>query len=169
MPRIPFSELPDEARLWVFPLSRPLNAQEEGDLLDRVDAFLDDWAAHGRPLTAARDWLEGRFLLVGVDESTAPPSGCSIDSLVRILREMGASQGVDFLNHGPVWYRDEEGVHRVPRQEFKTLVTEGSVDRDTHVFDNTITRVSQLREGGWEKPASRSWHGKAFFGSGSRS
>lgn len=164
MPRIAFSELPDQARLWIFPLSRPLTPQEEEGILQTVDTFLDEWAAHGRPLRSARGWREGRFLLVGVDESTAPPSGCSVDTLVRVLKEVGASLELDFLDYGPVWYRNAEGVHRVERPEFKALAAEGLVDPDTHVFDNSITRVSQLRAGEWEKPASRSWHGKAFFG-----
>lgn len=164
MPQIPFSQLPDDARLWIFPLSRSLTPEEEDAVLRRVDAFLDEWAAHGRPLRAGRDWREGRFLLVAVDESTAPPSGCSVDSLVRILKEEGESLDASFLEHGPVWYRDGEKIRRVQRGAFKALAEEGAVGPETGVFDHTLTRLSQLRAGEWEKPASRSWHGKAFFG-----
>ena len=76
MPRIPFSELPPDARLWAFPANRPLFPEEEARILEEVDTFLEGWATHGTPLTAARDWRYGWFLLVAVDESTAPPSGC---------------------------------------------------------------------------------------------
>ena len=68
MPKIAFDRLPPDARVWVFPAQRPLSPEDEGRLLETVDGFLEDWAAHGKPLTAGRDWLHGRFLVVGVDE-----------------------------------------------------------------------------------------------------
>lgn len=163
MPRIPFSRLPDDARLWVFPAHRPLTPQEEEGLLARVDAFLQGWAAHGTPLLAGRDWRERRFLLIAVDESSAPPSGCSIDSLVRILKEEGEALGMSFLDHTPVWYRSGEEIQQTDREAFRERVETGLVTAETPVFDHTVTRLSQLRNGDWEKPASRSWHGKAFF------
>jgi len=165
MPRVPFRDLPDDARLWIFPVSRALSPDEEEGVLARVDDFLDEWDAHDRPLRAGRDWREGHFLLVAVDESTAPPSGCSIDSLVRILKDEGAALGASFLDHGPVWYRKEGEVCRAERSRFRALAAEGSVGAETRVFDNTVTRLGSVREGEWEKPAARSWHGKAFFGS----
>jgi hypothetical protein len=163
MPSVPFEQLPSDARLWVFPAHRPLSSEEEGTLLSRVDAFLEDWAAHGVPLTAGRDWRDGRFLLIAVDESAAPPSGCSIDSLARVLKELGGEWGTSFLDHSPVWFRGDGEVRRASRSEFKALAGDGQVDLDTPVFDNTITRVSQLLDGEWEKPAGSSWHRRAFF------
>ena len=44
---------------------------------DGVDAFLDQWNAHGSALTCAREWRDDRFLAIGVDQSTAGASGCS--------------------------------------------------------------------------------------------
>ncbi len=163
MPRKPFHELPDPSRLWVFPVSRPLNSQEEDALLGRVDGFLDEWTAHGSPLSAGRDWREGRFLLVAVDESTAPPSGCSIDALVKELKAVGGELGADLLDHAPVWYRENGEVRRVSRPEFKILVEARKVNLDTPVFDHAITRLQELRSGEWEKPAGASWHRRAFF------
>jgi len=166
MPRIPFLNLPPEARLWIFPTSRPLSSGEEAELLSRVDAFLDEWTAHGTPLTSGRDWREARFLIIAVDESTAPPSGCSIDSLARVLKTLGAQWKMSFLDHSPVWFREEGGVRRVSRSEFAALVEAGEVDLDTPVLDNAIVRLADLHGGGWEKPAGASWHRRAFFTSG---
>jgi len=164
MPSLPFEQLPPSARLWIFPAECPLSVEEERKLLSRVDAFLERWEAHGAPLTAGRDWRERRFLLVAVDESSAPPSGCSIDSMTRVLKEVGEEWGISFLDHSPVWFRVDGEVRRATRGEFKALVGEGRVDLDTPVFDNSITRLFQLRRGEWERPAGRSWHRRAFFG-----
>jgi hypothetical protein len=163
VPRVEIASLPDEARAWVFAAERALGPDEAEKLLASVDAFLDGWQAHGSPLTCARDWRYDRFLIVAVDERTAPPSGCSIDALVRSLKSMEAELGLSLLDHTPVWFRDAGGLHRVDRGAFKTLARAGSVGPDTIVFDNTLTRLGQLRLGEWERPARESWHGRAFF------
>ena len=74
MPAVPFSALPDDARLWVFATAAPLAPDAEPALLDAVDAFVEGWAAHGAPLRAAREWRDGRFLAVAVDQRTAGAS-----------------------------------------------------------------------------------------------
>ena len=78
MPVAPLGSLPDSARLWVFAAERPLAPGEADALLGTVDDFLGVWAAHGRPLTSARELRESRFLLIAVDETAAGASGCSI-------------------------------------------------------------------------------------------
>ena len=164
MPRIPFDRLPDDARLWVFGAGRALTDAERADLLVAVDRFLESWAAHGAPLTCARDFREDRFLLVGVDEESVPPSGCSIDAMVNVLAERERQLGVPLVGHGAVFYRAADGgVARAERTAFRRLAEQGEVGPDTVVFDTTITRVGKLRDGSWERPARQSWHGPAFF------
>ena len=163
MPRIPFESLPSASRLWIFPAERELTPQEEDALLSRADAFLDQWAAHGVPLTCGRDWRHGRFLLVAVDEASEPPSGCSIDAMTGVLKELGGELGVSLVDHGPVLYLQDDEVKRASRAEFKGRVEAGEVDLETTVFDNTLTRLAELEAGGWNKPAGASWHRRAFF------
>ena len=164
MPQTPFDRLPDHARLWVFAASRPLTETEQGQLLNQVDAFQRDWAAHGAPLTSGRDLRHGRFLLVAVDERAAGVSGCSIDALTRGLRALEQELGVELLNNGPVLYRDSGGIRRVSRPEFHRLAESGQVTPETTVFDNTVATVGGVRSGRWEGPAARAWHGRVFFG-----
>jgi hypothetical protein len=153
--------LPDAARLWVFGIDRPLASAEEERFLREVDAFLASWKAHGSSLAVARDWRYGRFLLVGVDERIAPPSGCSIDALIGILRGLEGELGVEILGGGAIWYRDEahDGFPtRVSREVFEKLAESGEISGDTMVFDLSLTRVGEAREGRWERPAREGWH-----------
>jgi len=163
MPRIKFTDMPDEARMWVFGIGREVSAEEESRILSRIDGFLDDWAAHGAPLRCARDFRHGRFLLVSVDESSVPVSGCSVDALTHLMRETEDHLGTPIVDNMPVWFLDETGVQRVGRGVFKSLAAEGKVLPTTTVFDNTIGTVGQVRRGEWERPASESWHGRAYF------
>jgi hypothetical protein len=163
MPHISFDELPPDARLWIFGAERPLSETERGRVLDEVDAFIGQWAAHDVPLTTARDLRYDQFIFVAVDERAAGASGCSVDALVRRMKALQAELGVELVNQAPVLYRDESGVARVSRERFADLVEAGSVGRETVVFDNTLTTVGAVRDGRWELPAADSWHGRAFF------
>ncbi len=158
-----FERLPDQARLWVFASEHPLSARERAALLARVDGFLSRWKAHGAPLAAGRAWLYDQFLAVAVDESVTPPSGCSIDALVHMLKELEAEIGSRLVDNTPVYYRSPQGVERVSRGGFRKLADAGEVTLDTPVFNNTITRLEEFRRGKWEGPARHSWQGRAFF------
>lgn len=163
MPLIPFEQIPDSGRVWIFGSDRRLTDDEEARFLAAVDAFLDGWAAHGTPLTVGRDWRYGRFILLGLDESSVPPSGCSIDAMVNTLKRLEEELGATFVDNTPVWFRHDDTIGRVSRNRFKELVQSGSVGLESVVFDNTVTRVGQVRAGEWERPASESWHRRAFF------
>src|SRR5690606_26135965 len=140
-------------RVWIFGAERVLGERESELLLARVDAFLDAWKAHGTPLTAARAWRDGSFLVVAVDERTAPPSGCSIDAMVRLLGEVEAVLGVALVDSHAVWYRDEAGeVKKVDRSAFRALAESGVVSPATPVFDRTLTRLEAWRRGDFERP-----------------
>ncbi len=158
-----FERMPDEARLWVFASEHALADGERAALLDRVDGFLTRWKAHGAPLAAGRAWLYDRFLAVAVDEQVTPPSGCSIDALVHMLKALEAEIGARLVDNTPVYYRSPKGVERVTRGRFRKLADAGEVTPDTVVFNNTITRLEEFRGGKWEGPARHSWQGRAFF------
>ena len=163
MPLVPFDQLPDTARLWIFAAERALDPAEESSLLVRADRFLAQWAAHGTPLFCARELREHRFLLIGVDEARAGVSGCSIDALVRDLKALEREIGVPLVDSSPIWYRDHGTVRGASREHFAGLVAAGGASRQTPVFDNTLTTVGALRAGRWEVPAGEAWHGRAFF------
>jgi hypothetical protein len=163
MPRESLEALPDDSRAWVFGVERPLSEDEEARFLRAIDEFLNDWKAHGVPLRTARDWRRGRFLIVAVDQRSEPPSGCSIDALVRVLKHVGDSLGVATVDNTPVWHLDRAGeVQRSSRSRFRQLVEEGNVTGDTIVFDNSVTQLGHIRSGRWETTAARSWHARAF-------
>lgn len=155
------NELPSSARLWVFGVSRPLSESEEAMLLARLEGFMAGWKAHGRALSAAYEWREERFILVAVDDAVAPPTGCSIDALVRSLTHLESELEVEIVGSAPVWYRGPEGQPvRVSRPTFRSLAARGEVGPDTAVFDLSITRLEELRTGRFEGPARDRWHAR---------
>lgn len=163
MPRINFEQLPAEARVWIFSAERALTSDEQARLLSEVDRFLAQWGAHDRPLISGRDIRYDRFLFVAVDQRHVGPSGCSVDALVRQMKALQEEIGVELVNHAPVLFRQGDEIARVERDDFSELAAQGVVSPETTVFDNTLTRLGDVRDGRWETTAARSWHGRAFF------
>ena len=158
MPRVSFEELPDDARVWVFGAAEALPAPASRQLLETVDDFLDHWNAHGSPLVCAREWRDDRFLAIGVDQSTAGASGCSIDGLFRTLARLEPELGTSLLGGGRVYYRDLDGrVNATTRKGFGDLTREGRIGPNTPTFDTSVTTASAWREQ-FERPVRESWH-----------
>lgn len=151
MPRTDLSRISDEARLWVFGVSPALQAGQQQRVFERVDPFLDSWAAHGNPILAARGILHGSFLVIAV-EKTAETSGCSIDRLFGTLKALEQQFGVAILDSNRVFFRDNGDVRAVPRADFRNAASLDSV-----VFDVTAQKLSDVRTG-FEKAARDSWH-----------
>lgn len=158
MPRVPFDVLPGDARVWVFGAANELTDTASNRLLDAVDEFLAEWNAHGSPLTCGREWREGRFLAIGVDQSMAGASGCSIDGLFRTLARLEPELGTTLLGGGRVYYRDATGrVDVATRGAFNQLARDGQVGPDTAAFDTSITSAVAWRDH-FERPIRESWH-----------
>ena len=158
MPLVPLKDLPDAARTWVFGANKTLAGPASETLLTEVDRFLSQWKAHGSPLTVGRDWKDGRFLTVAVDQSTAGASGCSVDGLFRSLKALETKLGASLVKSGLVFYRDGNGtIQSADREGFSRLGAEGKIQPSTKVFDPTVTTLGEWRAR-FEVKASHSWH-----------
>jgi hypothetical protein len=160
MPVVPFETLPDAARVWVFGSDRPLTDAGTAALLKGVDEHLAVWKAHGAPLTVSREWRDGRFLVVAVDQSTAGATGCSIDGLFHVLQQLEREAGASLVGGGRVFYRDNHGkVQSAMRSELANLAAEGAITEDSVVFDTSLIDLGTWRAR-FERPAKESWVGE---------
>ena len=159
MSYIPFDQLPDSSRLWIFAADHELN-EAESDMLNReMQAFCNSWQAHGSPVTGSCKMMYDEFLLVAADDTTFP-SGCSTDEMFRKVRMLGETYGVEFFGMPQVQYRVNGSIHSVNRNEFSEIAK--NISGELVVFDNTLTTLAEFREGKWELAAKNSWHAKAF-------
>ena len=150
--------------MWLFGISPALDDAKSSRLLERIDAFLAEWNAHGHPIRSARDLREGSFLVIAVDKD-AETSGCSIDRMFGTLRQLERDLGVAILDANRIFVRHGDGhIDAITRAEFSQRG-----DRHTIVFDTTAERLGDVRRGGWERHAEDSWHSKLLGTSAVRS
>ena len=155
MPQKQLQDLPDTSRIWLFGISPALDEPKRARMLEQVDLFLRGWAAHNVPVTSAREILHDSFLLIAVDQKSET-SGCSIDRMFGLLRQLERDLGVAILDPKLVFVRHGDGrIGAMTRDEFRA-----SGDMHTVVFDTLAERLADVRGGRWERPAAESWHAK---------
>ena len=93
-----FQELSNDSRLWVYQSDRSFTEAESKSISQKLEAFVFGWNAHGASLKADFMLVNNQFIVLGVDEKMASASGCSIDSSVKIIKEIGKEFSIDFFN-----------------------------------------------------------------------
>jgi len=155
LPQTDINALDDSARIWLFGISPALDDDKRAHMLGEVDRFLAGWAAHNVPVTSAREILHDSFLLIAVDKQSET-SGCSIDRMFGLLRQLERDLGVAILDPQQIFVRHGDGhVTAVTRDEFRA-----SADAHTIVFDTLAERLGDVRGGKWERRAEESWHAR---------
>ena len=156
---VPFSSLPDHARVWIYPASRPFSASEKEEISGMLSQFLNQCATHGTPLKTAYDLPYDRFIVIGLDEEVQGASGCSIDASVHLIQQLEVKLDVVLLDKMNVCYREKEQILYTPLKEFRKLAKSPKVNLDTIVFNNLVVDKAEY-ESIWEVPAYDSWHAR---------
>lgn len=108
-----FPGLPGYSRVWIYSADRELSGTEKIYTKEKLKEFVEGWAAHGKGLMAAADVLFDRFIILAVDEQQVRASGCSIDSSVRFIKELGSELNVDFFNRLKLYVVKDEEIKRI--------------------------------------------------------
>lgn len=150
-------------RIWIYQADRPLTENEKKLVIDRLESFTGQWKAHGKALAAKAEIRYDRFIILMVDDAGAPPTGCSIDKSVHLLKEIETETGLSLFDRTKVAYRDATGdIRIVAREEFERLIADGEVGDHTIVFNNLVPSYGELTDH-WEVPMRESWHAKVFL------
>ncbi|MBK1440852.1 ABC transporter ATPase [Parapedobacter sp. ISTM3] len=149
-------------RIWIYQADRQILEREKAYILEKLEAFTSQWKAHGKALAAHAEIRHDWFVIIMVDDTVAPPTGCSIDKSVHLLKEIEQEIGISLFDRMRVAYRHPDGIKVVPRAEFERLIATGEVTDDTPVFNNLVASYPDLADK-WEVPLRESWHAKVFF------
>ena len=137
---VPFAELSDTSRVWVYAADRPLSPGEQSTIQQQAQSFAESWTAHQQNLKASFAILHNLFLVLAVDESHHGASGCSIDKSVAFMKQLQQQLGIDFFNRMQIELAQNGEPRIVSRQEALQLAAQP----DIFFFDKTITNIHEL-------------------------
>lgn len=158
---IPFENLPDESKIWIYQSNRKFSDDEMAEIESDLKAFVESWAAHGTSLEASYQLRYNRFIILAVNQEVQSATGCSIDSSVQFIQELEKKYNVDLLDKMNVTFKLGEHIAHKPLVEFKKMAKEKAVSANTIVFNNLVNTVGEWHEY-WEVPAHESWHSRFF-------
>ncbi len=156
---VDFNTLPDESRVWIYQSNRTFSEAELLEVRQEIEAFLQDWTAHGSDLNAGYEMPYNRFIVFGLDQAMQGATGCSIDASVRFIQGLEKKYTIDLLDKMNVSYKQGEFVAYKTLKDFRVMAKNKSVSKNTIVFNNLVNNKEEYLNH-WEVPAEESWHGQ---------
>jgi hypothetical protein len=156
---VPFNNIPDHSRIWIYQASRKLTGPERQRATDLLKAFCDTWTAHQQELKTSFTIEHDQFIILAADEDYHQPSGCSIDSSVRALKDLQNQLGVDFFDRTRVAFMVNDEVVTRPLANLRGVFESGELAADTLTFDNLVPSRGDLSRK-WKTPVEKTWLAK---------
>lgn len=153
---VPFDQLPDHSRIWIYQSNRSLLKQEKEQAENLLRAFCENWVAHQVPLKTSFAVEHDQFIILATDEDYHSPSGCSIDSSVKALKELQTRLGVDLFDRTRVAFLNGDSIVTHPLARLKSLFESGDLNKGSITFDNLVPSRGDLTRG-WKIPVEKTW------------
>ena len=145
-------------RVIIYPASRPFTPKESKVITEKLYDFLATWAAHGKPLESSFKIEKNQFIIICVDEEKEPASGCSIDALGGVMKEIDQEFQLGLFDRMKASFVENGELKTMKLQDFRKGLKEGEISKDIEVFDfSKNTYVAFLS--GFLLPLKRSWAG----------
>jgi hypothetical protein len=143
-------------RVIIYPASRPFETKEAKVITEKLYDFLAGWAAHGKPLSSSFKIEKNQFIIICVDEEKEMASGCSIDALGKIMREIDAEYQLGLFDRMKASFVENGTVKTLKLQEFKSKLRSGELSKEIEVFDFSKNTYLEFLSN-FLLPLGRSW------------
>jgi hypothetical protein len=155
--------LPDDfspqSRVWVYQSSRLFTLNEAFEIEDKIQSFCKEWLSHGSDVKAFGNLFFGQFVILMTDETDVTVSGCSTDSSVRFIKNVGQQYGVDFFERTNLAFVIKDKIQVLPLSQLSYAIENGFLTGETLFFNNVVQTRNEL-ENGWLIPIKNSWLNK---------
>jgi hypothetical protein len=157
---IPFENMPDHARVWIYQANRTLTSTECQIISESLATATQNWEAHGAPLQASFEIRFNQVVVLAVNESINQASGCSIDSSTRWFKDLATNLDVDFFNRDLAVVRGNS-IELIPFGLIKTSVQTEKILPNDMILTPLTDQVLKYRNG-WISAAQTSYIQKHF-------
>jgi hypothetical protein len=152
--------LPDNfsssSRVWIYQSSRLFLMSEALEIESLLNKFSSEWRSHGDEVNAYCNLFFGQFIVFIADESGTKVSGCSTDSSVRFIKDLGEQFNVDFFNRTNLAFYVKDKIQLLPMSQLHYAMDNYFIDADTLYFNNLVQTKKEL-ENNWILPIKDSW------------
>lgn len=152
---VPFSELEDSARVWIYQAGRKFSDSEKRTISEILSAFTHQWVAHGNPLKTSFEIFHDQFIVLAADENFEQASGCSIDGAMRTMQQIDKEYCLSLFDRTKVAFF-KEAIITVSQSDLLKGLEQGVWGADTLTFNNVLETKGDLATR-WVVPAQQTW------------
>ena len=146
----------DTSRVWIYQSDRPFTSDEVLHIQKMLADFVLNWKSHGVPVKGYANVFFDQFIILMADEAATGVSGCSIDSSVHVLQEIGQQYNTDLFNWQSLGFVINNHVKIISRQQFDKALESNHITAETLFFNNVVTTKKEVEEN-WIIPVRESW------------
>lgn len=158
---VPFEQLSDEARVWVYQTTHKLTSDLVAVLELELKSFCDTWTSHQQHVEASFAIVQKHFVIMAINEAVALASGCSIDKSVAKLRELEANLGLQLLDRKDQAVAFHGETIFIPLNRLRFYIENGELTAETTIY-NTLVSTKEEMQKYFMLPAGKSWMRKYF-------
>ncbi len=144
--------------MWAYTIGQELDSKTIDQIKLAGQAFVDGWTAHENKLKADFEIFSNRIILVKVDEAVYNASGCSIDKLLRFVKELEGSFKIELLNRMLIPYEKGDKLEIIHTSKLKEKLNTKEITENTAVYITSISDENELSS--WKKPLKETWLSK---------
>ncbi len=105
-----FEDFSEYSRVWLYTADRAIDTIEAHYIQENLEYFASAWKAHSTPLKAKACMLNEYIIAFVVDQTITNASGCSVDTSVRFVKELGEKLNINFFNRMKILIENKEGI-----------------------------------------------------------
>ena len=142
-------------KVWVYLSDKELKGDLHQSVLKAGESFVLNWNAHDVPLSASFEIINDRFIVVKVDETQYNASGCSIDKLLRLIKQLETDHQLQLLNRLLVAYKSDNGIEVVHSTKVKDLLSSKNLNENSLIYNVASSNSVEFKN--WEQPLKETW------------
>ncbi len=150
------ADFSDDSRVWIYQSSRRFNEPQQAEVDEQLDQFYTQWQSHGTPVKGWAKLLFGQFIVVLADEAASGVSGCSTDSMVRVIKSLERQYDTNLFDRLTLTFLVKREPQMLPLSQVQYAIDKGYIDGETLMFNNTVATKSDLLLS-WMIPLKQSW------------
>lgn len=152
---IPFEQLPDQSRVWVYQANRPLLGTEIVQINSFLRHEMNTWTAHGASLNASFEIRFNQVVIVAVNEDVNEASGCSIDASTRWFKSLGEMLQADFFDRQIAKIQGEQ-ISLIPIVSIRDFIINANLLEEDYIIPPQTADLAQYRNQ-WLQTVGQSW------------
>jgi hypothetical protein len=154
---IGFEKLNKSSKVWVFQSSSEIPESLFENISIDTKNFLEELNSHGNSLNSSFKLIYNHFLIIAVENTKNEISGCSIDTIIRFVKNLELRYNLSFFDRLIVKYKEENNnIKSTSLDEFKSIYKTKKISDKITVFNNLVKNIDEL-ENIWETNIQNTW------------